>query len=135
MTAYERFPVQKDTGTETHTIQSAAAECDINKIVGKYKRTGELTHISQGIARYGDFTTEADYHQALLNVQEAKEQFMELPAEIRALAHHDPGEFLTFVDDPKNRDQCIELGIIPSPKEERLAAEKEAEKPRAEGGE
>lgn len=115
-TPSRRVPrVQFDTGRDTHTKQSFKDECDINSIMGRYARTGELTHIQQNIARYGDFSNANDYHQALLDIEEAQRQFMELPAAIRARVHHDPGEFLTFVDDPANYEECVKMGIIPDP--------------------
>lgn len=45
----------------------------------------------------------------------ADDSFMELPADLRARFDHNPGKFVDFCSDAKNRDELIKLGLVPKP--------------------
>lgn len=96
--------------------QSAAEESDINFIVERFTRTGELPPLPSPDT-YGDFTHVTDYHTALNSLIAADEAFMQLPAKLRAKFSNDVSGFLEFMADDKNRDEAIELGLIPKPPE------------------
>lgn len=102
----------KDWG-ESRTKQSAEAETNINNILARYNKTGQLTHISQALGEYRDVSGLPDLHEAMNIVAEAQSMFQELPAAIRKRVGHDVGNFLPFVDDPENLEECIELGLLP----------------------
>lgn len=94
------------------TVQSSAEECDINTIVNKFLRTGEMPD-ETAKPRYGDFTGAVNnYHDALNLIIEADEAFMQLPAKIRARFDNDAGQYVDFFNDPKNRAEAEELGLI-----------------------
>jgi phage internal scaffolding protein len=96
------------------TKQSFAEEADINTIVRKFLQTGELpTNVR--LPTYGDFTGLTDYHAAMNAVAQANEAFDQLPANIRTRFHNDPGEFVDFCSDDKNREEAIKLGLVPPP--------------------
>lgn len=99
----------------TRTSQSAKAECDINSIMRRVEKTGQLTHISAAIAQYRDVSGLEDLHGMMNAVADANSLFEELPAEIRKLCHHNPRNFLPFIDNPENNEQCIKLGLLPKP--------------------
>lgn len=108
------------------TRQSEKAACDINKIVGRFRKTGILpAGVRQGI--YADVSTVTDYREALDRVMVADKAFMMLPAAMRAKFANDPAEFLDFCSNPANRDELVELGLVP--KEESVPAPKPVEKP------
>lgn len=97
---------------KSRTKQSQANDCDINKLMAKYERTGELTHINRAIASYGDFSATDDYLSASLKLLAADEAFAELPAGIRAKFANDPKKFVAFVEDDENYEEAFEMGLI-----------------------
>ncbi len=97
----------------TRTKTSAEAECNINNIMRKHKRTGELTHISNALMSYRDVSGLPDLHEAMTIVANANSLFAELPSAIRKLCAHDAANFLPFIDDPENLAICQEHNILP----------------------
>lgn len=113
-TKYEnKIKVSLDQSKEKSlTKQSDKDKCDINAIMKKYQKTGQLP-INGSQPQYGDFSDMPDYNEALNHVLNAQEQFYNIPAEIRAQFNNDPAELIKFVDDPKNKDEAISLGLLP----------------------
>lgn len=97
------------------TKQAFKDECNINKIIAKYQKTGAITHLNKNAPQYG-YATSLDFREALEVVKEGQRLFDELPANIRKICDHDPAKFLEFVQDPKNKDQLVELGLATSKK-------------------
>lgn len=62
--------------------------------------------------RYGDFSDVMDYHSALNAVIAAEDQFMGLPANIRARFENDPSKLIEFLDNPANRKEAESLGLV-----------------------
>lgn len=97
---------------ESMTKQSFAAECDINTILRNFVRGDAITHLNGGVATYADVSKIGDYYSAMQTVAKASEMFNALPSEIRNRFHNDPGELLDFVQDSKNLDEAVKLGIV-----------------------
>jgi len=85
------------------------------------------------------------YHEGLIMIQKAQETFMQFPVKIRERFNHNPVELLKFIEDPKNAQEAIKLGIAQKPDtndlEERLVKTLEnleqkdpAKAPEGEGG-
>lgn len=110
------------------TQQHQAEETDINYIVNRYLRTGELQQRSLPPMQ-GDFTEAPDMQTAMNLVVEARNAFMEQPADVRARFGNDPVEFVNFCSNEKNRDELRKMGLW-SP--EAVAAWDRQEKLRAE---
>ena len=113
-----RFYDRKRTPTESVgkslTLQSMAAECDINKIMERFARDGLVTHVAEWGGDYGDFVNAPQsYHEALNQVLDAEDMFMTLPAHVREKYENDPGRFLEAVQDPEKREELQELGVLP----------------------
>ncbi len=106
--------VQVDCSEGGKTVKSEAEACDINLMMKRYQRTGQIKPNSRQ-AYYGDFTVSQDYGDAMHAVNEANEQFMELPAAIRSQFKNDPQELLAFLDDPENAIEAIEMGLLHDP--------------------
>jgi len=97
---------------ESLTHQSAKDECDINRIMLKWQKTGVLTHAQNFQGQYGDFTdVPMDYHESINAVIEAEQMFGSLPAQILKKFGNDPGLFLDFVSDDDNHDELVKLGL------------------------
>lgn len=91
--------------------QQFKEEVDINNILSRYERTGQLTHISASMPQYGDFSMVTDYQTAVQQVDEAREEFMSLPAKIRSEFDNDPHKLIEFLDNPENDQAAIDLGL------------------------
>lgn len=86
-------------------------QCDVNKIVARYKKTGIVTHLRGGDGQYGDFSDIGTYHEAIQRVLDANKEFMKLPAAIRNRFGNDPQQLMTFLDDPSNNEEAIKMGL------------------------
>lgn len=115
-TAYsKRVRVTHSTEGPSLAKQAYRDECDVNNILRKYQQTGTLPEPGAD-GRYGDFSGIVDYQDALNAVIEAESMFEALPARVRDRFANDPAQLLSFVNDVKNRDEAIALGLIEPPK-------------------
>lgn len=98
------------------TQQSAKEECDINFIVERAKRGADINHLNRKVPQYGDFTSlPTDLRDCLNTVRKADEAFMSLDAQVRRRFENDPVLMLDFLNDPKNRDEAVSLGLVAAP--------------------
>ncbi|WNK14738.1 MAG: internal scaffolding protein [Microvirus sp.] len=97
----------------TMTQQHFQEECDINNILAKFTATGILDTIPGGI--YEDITTADEYRASLHKVMIAESMFGELPANLRKEFDNDPYLMLEFINNPKNIDRGIEIGLYKKP--------------------
>lgn len=94
------------------TKQSFKNDADINVIMSRYLRTGVLPETVQQIeARFAD-VSEIDYQRAMELCADANSLFMELPSNVRSRFDNDPGAFLAFTSDPKNREEMGAMGLL-----------------------
>lgn len=91
--------------------QSMKAECDINNIMARYIKTGVVNHVNEFGAQYGEVPS-VSFHEAVNLVRQAQETFDALPAQLRKRFSNDPGEFLAFFEDEKNREEGVRLGLV-----------------------
>lgn len=100
---------------EDQAKQSFKDECDINEIVRRFG-LGEGLPENFRMPVSGDFTGVSDFKSAMDLVADAQSMFMELPGELRARFRNDPQELMAFLEDGKNRDEALELGLVqPAP--------------------
>lgn len=98
---------------ESLTLQSEADDADINKIVAKFIKTGEIPSGGLAVPTYGDFTSiVTDYKSALDLLAESSEQFDLLPATLRERFENNPALLLDFLEDPENRPEAERLGLV-----------------------
>ena len=110
---------------EPMTRQSFKDECDINKIMERYEKTGVLEHVKymQDLDRqYGDFMDAPTYHEACNQMIDANNAFMLLPSKLRKRFDNDPGKFLDFAQDPENEREMRKLGLLPAKRPESINA-------------
>lgn len=104
-----RRRVITDTGTESRTRQEFKDECDINRILASYQRTGALNHFAKYSGSYGDFSA-CDLQTAQNLLIRARQMFDELPSAIRREVSTPEG-FLDFVQNPANAEKMAALGL------------------------
>lgn len=98
------------------TKQSFKDETDITNILRKFQKTGIIEHINQHHPIYTDLPDMTDYQSSLHTIMEAEHAFSTLPAAVRDHFDNDPALFLGAFNDPSQRDQLIEWGLIqPTP--------------------
>lgn len=98
------------------TDQSFKELTDVNVIMSRYEKTGELVHQARSQGVYADVSGIRDYHESLQKVLDAHSAFASLDANVRNRFSNDPGKFLEFMSDSKNLDEAVELGLMERPK-------------------
>lgn len=126
-TAYgNKFSTRKSISEypATRTKQDLKDQCDINKIVTRFKRDGVLNHINANQPIFTDFTPN-DYQQCLNKVIDADNAFFALPSNIRERFANDPQRLLAFVQDDSNYEEGFKLGLFnPRPDPDESVASK-----------
>lgn len=98
------------------TQQHCKDECDINFILNRYARTGELpTNINPKVASYADCSSIPNYRDSMEQVLKAQSMFDSLPSKIRKRFGNDPVAFLEFVNNPDNQNEAYALGLAEKP--------------------
>lgn len=100
-----------DTGDERRTKQEFKNDVDLPEMMRKLL-AGQSVNGARGSAKYEDFTNVGDYLQCQLALQNAQQQFAELPSRVRDRFKNDPAQLLAFIDDPVNYDEAVDLGIF-----------------------
>lgn len=121
-----KFP-KDDPRARSRTKRSFKDECDIALIMERAKK-GKAVPFASREAFCGDFDTAQDYFEVQKKKVALDEQFMKLPAEVRARFGHDAGKLIEFLCDDANAEEAVKLGIL-APKEltaEQIAANKAA---------
>lgn len=112
---YDRDAVSAASGLacldESLAIQSAEDESNINTIVRKFGLTGELPN-DVAMPQSGDFHNIPDFHTAMNIIRKTQEEFLRVPAEIRARFGNDPQAFMMFIEDESNRDEARRMGLL-----------------------
>lgn len=93
------------------TQQQFAKECDVNEIIRKYIKTGQISHLAKNQGVYADVSEIPDLHSAMMQVSQAQQAFDSLPAELRKRFGNSPVAMVEFLSNPMNDDEAIELGL------------------------
>ena len=114
-------------GDKGVTKQSDLKDTDINSIMKRFERTGQLPDMIVKTPRYGDFSEVPTYQEALEIVTLANDQFLNLDVDVRNRFDNDPAKFLGFASDPKNMDELETMGLLkPEIVQARIEARKQA---------
>jgi hypothetical protein len=124
---------------EGKTKQKVGIEHDINKIVAKFKRTGEMPLLSfnNGVlseeGKIIDMTNIGDYQECQNRMAAAREMFDRYPAIIRRRFNNSIEEFVTFMGNLTTQekiDEAVNLGIIEKVKPVNMDDEKKGGEPK-----
>lgn len=95
-------------------IQSAKDECDINKIMARYQKTGMIEHFNEQAPQFVDMPDEIDYQNSMGIIADAHSAFYSLPSTVRDRFQNDPAQWLEFIHDAESVDEAMRaLGIDP----------------------
>lgn len=96
---------------------------NINEIVRRARRTGYITHVQRRPGAFLDVSQVGDFRSVLARIRAAQEAFERLPASLRGRFNDDPAALVEFIQDRKNYDEAVKLGLIEKPKESLKSAE------------
>jgi phage internal scaffolding protein len=95
----------------TRAQQHHKDECDINVILERFGKTGQLP-LNAISGTYGDFSGVHDYHTALNAIIASESEFAALPAQLRSRFQNDPANLIEFLDNPANKAEAESLGLL-----------------------
>lgn len=97
------------------TKQAFKGECELRNVMARYTKHGIPPQQNRGAPAFGDFTDIEDYHSAVNQLRAAQDQFDALPSRLRDRFNNSPAELLMFILNGANREEAIDLGLIPKP--------------------
>lgn len=103
-----------EAGGDSMTQQEFKEESDINVLVRRFGLTGDWPQDLR-MPQSGDFSEVTDFQDAMNAVVRAQEEFMKLPGEMRARFYNDPAKLIEFMEDPRNREEAVKLGLVNAP--------------------
>ncbi len=124
----ERPRVQFQSESPGRTKQEFTDECNINHVMGRARALKRLQDPTLVNTNFGD-ATGYDFHEAMNFVVAAQQQFEQLPSDLRNRFNNDPGQLLTFLEDPENREEARKLGIVNAETPKIVTDEKTPDKP------
>lgn len=99
----------------SRTKQSEKDGADLNLIVDRYMKTGQLPQASSPgaapIFRSGDFTLFNDFQRNMDLANAARDSFMKLPSSLRDRLGNNPANFEAWLNNPNNEKEAIKLGL------------------------
>jgi len=107
-----RLRVVLHTGTGSRVQKHFKEECDINHLLARYNKTGQLPGLIKENPMYGDFSNPLDFQEAQNLIIHANSQFNALSARTRDRFANDPQKFLEFATNPSNREEMAKLGLL-----------------------
>lgn len=111
LTKYDHAAPVSPAGGVSMTDKQYKDECDIDVILKRYK-AGQPLPTTRREGAYGDFSSVGDFMECFDKVKNAREDFENLPAEVRARFGNDVTAFYNFVLDPANVRECERLGLM-----------------------
>lgn len=108
---FDRLPEDVDAAEGVGAKQSFKDDCDINVIMSRYEKAGQLPLSDDVPAMFGDFSDGATFHDVMNRIRKAEEAFLTVRGEVRAMFDNDVGKFLDFVVNPANAEKLVELGL------------------------
>lgn len=111
----ERPRLVKMFSLPSRTKQEFKDECDINVLMKRYQKTGLFPQYPGQEPRYVSNIGVPDYQESLNIVMKARSEFESLNSELRKRFDNDPAKFLAFVNDEKNGDELVKLGLRERP--------------------
>lgn len=99
------------TTKPTLAKQSFKDESDINNIMARYVRNGQIPTVNPNKPTYG-FAPEYDFKEAMDLVNNMTSNFDEMPEQIKAQFGYSPAKFLEFVENPENASKMADMGLL-----------------------
>lgn len=98
------IPIEEKDYSDGRTKQAFKDQCDINKILRKWQKTGTISHLAKYQPIYGDFSDIDDLLTAQARLKQGQAIFDQLPGEIKREFGQSAAAFFKFVNNPANAD-------------------------------
>lgn len=113
----ERSRIKLKPSGNSLTKQNFKDGANINNILKRYKNAGlNPFYVDPTKAQFGDFTEANDLYSKMCAssaiVSWAHETFNGLSADLRRKFRNDPAEMIKYIDDERNHDEAIKLGLL-----------------------
>lgn len=112
---FERQALKQEGGGESQVQQNLRDEQDVNRIMDKWKRTGDPGVFQRTNGDFIDATMAVDYQTALNIIKDAEGAFLALPSALRKELDNSPAKFLEFMHDPANAEKIRDYGLVETP--------------------
>lgn len=100
-----------ETEGESLTEQQFAEESLIINKIRKYDSQGFFDSINRNPAQYTDFTQVRDLADAIDQIEQARDSFQTIPADIRKQFNNSASEFFEFASKESNYPELVKLGL------------------------
>lgn len=125
-----RRRVQTEFTGESLTEQAHASECNINAIMSRFMKSGQITHLNHRQPHYG-YAPANDFRESIEIVKTAEEGFDALPADFKE-KFGDPAGMLEFFENPDNLSEMADMGFLtPEATQAMRDSQKAAQRPAA----
>lgn len=121
-----REAVEYQQRTPDLAKQEFKDDCDINKIMDRWLKKGQLPDLPSRLPEYGDYSNPLEYREAIHLVRDAETAFQALPAKVKHRMGNSPIALMGFMQNPDNLDEQIALGLVEKPKGYKTPEEREA---------
>lgn len=112
---YDSDEVSRDNALrcedESLTHQEFAEESDINTIIDRFGIGENPIEAHKWVTNVDIAEAPNNYMEVMNQLNEARDQFMSLPAKVRSQFDNDPGRFVSFVSDESNLPEMVRLGL------------------------
>lgn len=118
---YTRYAPPKspiaDSSKPSLTQQEFKESCDINNILAKFSVQAQALGVDPSLlmpqdqGTYGDFSNLDDFQTAQNKIAFLKDQFSNLPSDVRRKFGDDLNTFMSAISDPNRIDELGELGV------------------------
>lgn len=112
---------------EGKTKPEFADDCDVNRIIDCFMKTGTIPNQGNFRVEYGDFSQVPDFTTAMNQLAEAGQSFDLLPAKVRDRFHNQPQNLLEFLAKVENQEEAYRMGLAEKPPKEPEMPAKPAE--------
>lgn len=100
-----------DCPEESRARQEFKEESDINTIIDRFGIGENPIEAHKWVTDVDIADAPNDYQSVMNQLNEARDQFMSLPARVRSRFNNSPHEFVSFVSDANNLDEMVSLGL------------------------
>ena len=111
-TGRTKTKVFTENNEPSKTDLSYAEDADINNIIYKYTKTGIIDNVAKVRGVFADVSDIPGLLEGAERIQEARDMFMLLPAQVRSEFKNDVVQFYNTLVDPNKVDYLVELGLL-----------------------
>lgn len=94
------------------TDESFKDDCDVNIILDRFMKTGQITHLAKKPSSYADVSDIPNLLDAHIAISNAKTAFGRLPSELRRKLNNDPLNLEEYLKDPENHEEAEHYGLL-----------------------